>query len=148
MGFFLGFCSILSFGPYFFVSLIWQPPCVCVLSRATLISCLSTPVKLYGVEPWVFTRVGRPALLLCGSLWGKESDRGQCHCWLTFGDLPGTHPFSSHFTHFPYVTGAPPAVVLVVDPKVRGFAYILGSPEKLAISSAVPTPTDFYSQKL
>ena len=111
-----------------------------------MISCLSTPVKLYGVEPWVFTRVGRPALLLCGSLWGKESDRGQCHCWLTFGDLPGTHPFSSHFTHFPYVTGAPPAVVLVVDPKVRGFAYILGSPEKPAVSSTDQLPLDLQPE--
>ena len=27
---FLGFCSILSFGPYFFLSSIWHPPCVCL----------------------------------------------------------------------------------------------------------------------
>ena len=40
---FLGFYSVLSFGPYFFVSSIWQPPCVCfcVLGRAALTSCLS-----------------------------------------------------------------------------------------------------------
>ena len=65
-----------------------------------------------------------------------------------FWGFPGSHPISSHFTHFPYVIGAPPAAVMVVFPRVGGFAYILGSPEKLAISSAVPTPTDFYSQKL
>ena len=28
---FLGFCSVLTFGPYFFVSSIWQPPlCLCL----------------------------------------------------------------------------------------------------------------------
>ena len=41
---FLEFCSALSIGPYFFVSSIWQPPCVCfcVLGRAHLIPCLSS----------------------------------------------------------------------------------------------------------
>ena len=50
--FFVEFCSVLSFGPYFFVS-IWQPPCVCfcVLGKAALTPCLSTFVKLYGAEP-------------------------------------------------------------------------------------------------
>ena len=41
---FLEFCFVLSFGPYFFVSSIWQPPCVCfcVLDRAALAPCLSS----------------------------------------------------------------------------------------------------------
>ena len=40
---FLGFCSVLSFGPYFFASSIWLPLCVCfsVLHRAALTPCLS-----------------------------------------------------------------------------------------------------------
>ena len=40
---FFEFCSVLLFGPYFFVSLIWQPPCVCfcVSYRAALTPCLS-----------------------------------------------------------------------------------------------------------
>ena len=50
---FSGVCSVLSFGPYFFVSSIWQPPHIyfCVLGRAILTPCLSTPVKFYGAEP-------------------------------------------------------------------------------------------------
>ena len=38
---FLVFCSFLSFGLCFFVSSIWQPPCVCfcVLGRAALTPC-------------------------------------------------------------------------------------------------------------
>ena len=39
--------------------------------------------------------------------------------------LPGTSPISSHFTHSPYVTGILPAVALVLNPRVGGFAYIL-----------------------
>ena len=41
---FLGFCSALSFGPCFFVSSIWQPPCVCfcVLGRAASTWCLGS----------------------------------------------------------------------------------------------------------
>ena len=42
-----------------------------------------------------------------------------------FWDLPGTRPVSSHFTHSPYATGALPAVVLVLNPRVGGFIYIL-----------------------
>ena len=47
---FLEFCSVLSFGPYFFVSLFWKPPyvCFCVLGIAALTPCLTTSVKLYG----------------------------------------------------------------------------------------------------
>ena len=42
--FFLGFCSVLSFGPYFFASSIWQPPCICfyVVGRAALTPCFSS----------------------------------------------------------------------------------------------------------
>ena len=49
---------------------------------------------------------------------------GQCRCLASAG-LPGTCPISNHFTHFPFVTGALPAVALVVNPRVGGFAYIL-----------------------
>ena len=44
------FHVVLAFGPYFFVSSIWQPLCVCfcVLGRAALARCLSAPVKLRG----------------------------------------------------------------------------------------------------
>ena len=36
--FFLGFCSVLSFGTYFFVLSFWLPPCVCfyALGRAAM----------------------------------------------------------------------------------------------------------------
>ena len=60
LGFFQGFCSVLSFGPYFFVSSIWQPPCICfsVLGRAALTPCLSSMAycrkhtcTLCGTEP-------------------------------------------------------------------------------------------------
>ena len=77
---FLGFCSVLSFGPYFFVSSIWQPPCVCfcVLGRAALTPCLSSMAcyrkgtcKLYGVEP------GWGSLLHCFvALCGGRAQRG------------------------------------------------------------------------
>ena len=41
---FLGFCSVLSLGPYFFAFSICQPPCVCfcVLHRSALTLCLSS----------------------------------------------------------------------------------------------------------
>ena len=84
---------------------------------------LSTPVKLYRVEPWVFARVGSLLHRFVPPCVGEGLKRGQCCCWLTFGGLPGTHPVSSHLTHFPYVTGTPPAAVLVVVPRVGGFAY-------------------------
>ena len=80
---FLGFCSVLSFEPYFFVSLVWQPPCVhfCVLGRAALSLCFSTSVKLYGAEQWVFTRWGNP-LYFVALYVGKGPKRGQCFCCL------------------------------------------------------------------
>ena len=39
---FLGFCSVISFGSYFFVFSFWQPPCICfcVLGGAALNLCL------------------------------------------------------------------------------------------------------------
>ena len=51
-------------------------------------------------------------------------ERGQC-CCLASGGLPSTRPISSHFTHFPYVTGTFLAVALVVIPRVGRFAYVL-----------------------
>ena len=50
-------------------------------------------------------------------------ERGQC-CCLASGGLPSTRPISSHFTHFPYVTGTLSAVALVQNPIVVGFAYV------------------------
>ena len=47
---------------------------------------------------------------------------GLCYC-LAFRWLPGTCPVSSHFTL--YVTGTPPAVVLVLNPRVSGFPYLV-----------------------
>ena len=54
--------------------------------------------------------------------------------------LPGLCPVSSHFTHFPYATGTTPAAVLVVVPRVGGFACIL------AVSSTTPNPTGFTAR--
>ena len=51
-------------------------------------------------------------------------DRGQC-CCLASGGLPSIHPISSHFTYTLYVTGALPAVALVSNPRVGGFAYVV-----------------------
>ena len=44
LAFFLKSCSVLSFGPCFFVSSFWQPPCFCfyVLGRAALTLCLGS----------------------------------------------------------------------------------------------------------
>ena len=56
---------------------------------------------------------------------GDKSERGQCHC-LTCGGFPGTHPISSYFTPFPYMTGAPLPAALVVVPRVGGFVFVLG----------------------
>ena len=53
-------------------------------------------------------------------------ERGQYHC-LASGGLPGTSPFSSHFTFSPYIAGTLPAVSLVVNPRGVGFVYILSS---------------------
>ena len=54
----------------------------------------------------------------------EGSERGQCHC-LASGGFPSTCPISSHLTHSPYVTDTLPAVALVLNPRVGGFAYIL-----------------------
>ena len=51
-------------------------------------------------------------------------EMGQCHC-LASGGFPSTHLIFSHFTHFPYGTGTLPAVILVVNPRVDEFVYIL-----------------------
>ena len=68
--------------------------------------------------------VEHPTLPLCGSVSGEGSERGLCHCLASEG-LPGTCPISSHFTHSLYMTGALPAVVLVLNPRVGVFAYVL-----------------------
>ena len=63
-------------------------------------------------------------LLFCGSVWLERLERGQCRCLVSIG-LPSTCPISSHFIHFPYVTGALLAIALMVILKVGGFSYIL-----------------------
>ena len=68
--------------------------------------------------------MGQPASPLCGSVWGEGSERGHCHC-LSSGGLPSTRPVSSHFTYSPYVTGALPAVALVVNSRGTRSACIL-----------------------
>ena len=49
--FFLEFWSILLFGPCFFVSSFWQPPCVCfyVLGRAAVAPSLGIMAKVVGI---------------------------------------------------------------------------------------------------
>ena len=126
MGFFLGFCSILSFGPYFFVSLIWQPPCVyfCVLGRAALTPCVSAPVKLCTVKPQVFTRAVQPTSLLSGSVGGRGVGEETMV-------LPGYCSLARHLPHFqslhpsPYATSTPLAAAPVVVPRVGRLAYVL-----------------------
>ena len=75
--------------------------------------------------------------------------------------LPGFWGFARHSPHFqslhslPIATGALPPIVLELNPRVGGFAYILRLygpfklkfPENPAVSSATPTHTGFYSQK-
>ena len=65
----------------------------------------------------MIARAEQPASLLCGSVCKEGLERGQ-YCCLALGGFPGTHPVSSHFTHFPYVTGTLPAVVLVLHPRI------------------------------
>ena len=116
---FLEFCSVLSFGPYFFVSLIWQPLCVCfcVLGKAALTPCLSTPVKLYGAESQVICWGGRPASLLLALCVGRARRGDDATAWILL--VP------HHFTPFWCVMGALPAGAPVVNPGVDGFVYIL-----------------------
>ena len=72
----------------------------------------------------MISRVGQPVSLLCGSVWGEGSERGQC-CCLASGGFPGrklspsTCPFSS-----PYATCALPAVALVLKPRGGGSAWV------------------------
>ena len=68
--------------------------------------------------------VGQPVSPLCCPVWGEDLERGWCHCLASRGFL-GICPISSHFSHSPYVTGALPAVALVLNPRVGGFAYIV-----------------------
>ena len=51
---------------------------------------------------------------------------GKCHC-LAAGGLLHTHPITSHFTCFLYVTSTILAVALVVVPREGGFAQVLGT---------------------
>ena len=56
----------------------------------------------------------------------------------------------------PYVAGSLLATVLVLNPRVAGFEYVLGScgpfltnfPQRPAVALASPTPIGFYSQEL
>ena len=51
-------------------------------------------------------------------------EKEQCHC-LASENLPGPCPIASHFTHSLCAAGTLPAVSLVVNSKVGGFAYVL-----------------------
>ena len=95
----LEFCSVLSFGPHFFVSSFWQPPCVyfCILDRDALTLCLSSVAycrkvhwevqwggvlgncqdRATHVPGWWSLQYGITALWLCV---GEGSEKGQCHC--------------------------------------------------------------------
>ena len=127
---FLEFCSVLSFGPYFLVSLFWQPPCVCfyvseLLWNPVLVAWPTVEThtrKLDGAEPQVIARAGQPmwtrlmesqiwclcSVALC---WGG-SEKG---LWLPPGVWglfrrklsPSTHPDARHFSFSLYATGAP-----------------------------------------
>ena len=88
--------------------------------------CLSAPVKLYGADPWLFARVGQPDWRLCGSM--SEEAGWKRRCSVALGGL------------LRYGTGAPPAAVLVVVPRVGRFGYIPGCPVKLAVSSPPQPP--------
>ena len=68
------------------------------------------------------------AMLLLANFWGLA--------WSSL-HFQVTSP-TSHI-----VAGTPPAAVLVVVPRVGGFVYVLGYPEKLAVSSTAPIPTGF-----
>ena len=83
-------------------------------------------------------------MTLCG---GEGLKRGQCCCWLTSGGLPGPHPVSSHFTHFPYAIGAPLAVVLVVVPRVGGFSLFPALQRSRQFLRSPQNPTGFTARK-
>ena len=53
-------------------------------------------------------------------MWGKGLRGNNAACLL------GSHPISSHFPHFLYVTGTLLAAALVLNPRVGGFAHVLG----------------------
>ena len=87
------------------------------------------------------------------AVWGEGLESDLC-CCLASGGSPGARPISSHFTHAWCVTGALPVVVLVLNSRVGGYAYVLRPcrPFKrsfLKIQSFFhhPTPTDCYSWK-
>ena len=69
-----------------------------------------------------------------------------------FRRLPSTRPVSSHFTHSLYVTGTLQLLPWWWIPKCVAFKTIqaleVKFSENLAVSSAAPAPTGFYSQKL
>ena len=118
---FLVFCSFLSFGLCFFVSSIWQPPCVCfcVLGRAALTPCLSVPIKLYG---------GRALGICQGEATHFTTSCGCCRgdsaaAWLLEACLAIT-PFQSLYPLL-ICDWHPPAVALVLNPRLVGFVYIL-----------------------
>ena len=79
---FLRLCSVPSFGPYFFVSSIWQPPYVCVLGRATLTPCLSGAIHFLSCmrQSLGYSPERAPTSLLCRSMcWGGfKGDSEKC----------------------------------------------------------------------
>ena len=119
----LEFCSFLSFGPYFFVSSIWQPPhvCFCVLGRAALTDSLSS-MAYYRKSTWK----------LWGGALGNHQGRATCFTalWLCIGGglgegtmpLPGFLRFAWHLA---CAIGTFPAVALVLNPSGGGSSYIL-----------------------
>ena len=127
---FLEFCSVLSFGPYFFVSSFWQPPCVCfcVLGRAALTPCLSAPVKLYGTEPQVIARVRQSMSPLCCSVLGMACRGDSAAAWpleMCPGESCLQHLPCCQSLRFPVCHLCPSSCCLVLKP--RGWVCI--SPE-------------------
>ena len=100
-------------------------------------------------------------------MWGRAlgNHRGGATCftalWFYVGEglgegtvpLPGFWRFAQHSS---CATGTLPALVLVLNPRGGGSEEVITpklaleaeSPENLVISSVVPNPTGFYSQKL
>ena len=59
---------------------------------------------------------------------------------MTSGGLPGPRPISSYFIHFPYVTGACPAAVLVMVPSGGRLMHVL------PVSSTTQPPVGLQSE--
>ena len=127
---FLEFCSVLSFGPFFFVSSLWQPlcVCVCVLGRAAWTPCLSSVAYCRKVHP--LSCMGWSLRSLLGRSNPHHRSVAPRGGGLSEGTvpLPGLWRFAReevvswypHFTFSPCTTGALPAVVLMLNLRGAG----------------------------